>query len=235
MPLSEGGIGHSFHSFSWRIQLRRGWGVGHFPHLHSCLHAVLTCRLPALSLVSFVTELLCSLTVVYPCLSYSSDDHHLLHSCLGTGARVGTQNRFRLYRASLVHPVSSIALLLVLVFRFEQYHDTATSGFEYSVFRILDRPCPVCVGKHVTVTRDGQFCERFRDGGSTVGSGARRGTKPWQENGKELMRTHHGLDKIHLQVSQRRHRRTRIDTGSEIFDSGRRHHRCRKTGREGGF
>ena len=29
--------------------------------------------------------------VVYLCLSYSSDDHHLLHSSLGTGARVGTQ------------------------------------------------------------------------------------------------------------------------------------------------
>ena len=63
--------------------------------------------------------------------------------------------------------------MLVLVFKCEQYHDTATSGIEYSDLRILDRPCPVCVGKHITVTRDGQ---------------ARRGTKPWQENGKELMR-----------------------------------------------
>ena len=89
--------------------------------------------------------------VLYPCLSYSSDDHHLIHSCLGTGARVGTQNRFRLYRASLVHPVSSIALLLVLVFWCEQYYNTATSGIEYSVLRILDRSCPVCVGKHETV------------------------------------------------------------------------------------
>ena len=176
--------------------------------------------------------------VVYPCLSYSSDDHHLIYSCLGTGARVGTQNRFHLYLASLVHPVSSIALLLVLVFWCEQYYNTATSGIEYSVLRILDRSCPVCVGKHVTVTRDGQFCERFRDGGSTVGSGARRGTKPWEENGKELMRTQqwaNGLDRIHLLVSQRRHRLTRIDIGSEIFDSGRRHHRCRRTGRRDGF
>ena len=36
--------------------------VGHFVHLHLCLHAVLTCRLLALSLVSLVTELWCSLT-----------------------------------------------------------------------------------------------------------------------------------------------------------------------------
>ena len=103
---------------------------------------------------------------------------------------------------------------------------------EYSDLRILDTPCPVCVGKHVTVTRDGQFCVRFRDGGSTAGSGAGRGTKPWHENGKELMRTQqwvHGLDRIHLQVSQRRHRLTRIDNGSEVFDSGRRRHRCRRT------
>ena len=32
--------------------------------------------------------------VVYPCLSSSSDDHHLSHSCLGTGMRFGTQNKF---------------------------------------------------------------------------------------------------------------------------------------------
>ena len=56
-------------------------------------------------------------------------------------------------------------------------------------FASLDRPCPVCVVNTYTVTRDGQFCERFRDGGSTVGTGARRGTKPWPENVKELMRT----------------------------------------------
>ena len=29
-------------------------------------------------------------SVVYPCLSSSSDDHPLLHSCLGTGMRVGS-------------------------------------------------------------------------------------------------------------------------------------------------
>ena len=28
--------------------------------------------------------------VVYPCLSSSSEDHPLLHSCLGTGMRVGS-------------------------------------------------------------------------------------------------------------------------------------------------
>ena len=47
-------------------------------------------------------------TVVYPCLSSSSDDHHLSHSCLGTGMRFGTQNKFCHYRASLVHLVSLI-------------------------------------------------------------------------------------------------------------------------------
>ena len=46
--------------------------------------------------------------VVYPCLSSSSDDHHLSHSCLGTGMRLGMQNKFCHCRASLVHLVSLI-------------------------------------------------------------------------------------------------------------------------------
>ena len=32
-------------------------------------------------------------TVVCPCLSSSSDDHHLSHSCLGTSMRFGTQKQ----------------------------------------------------------------------------------------------------------------------------------------------
>ena len=39
-----------------------------------------------------------------------------------------------------------------------------------------------------------------------------RGTKPWQDNGKESRRTQqwdHGLDRTHLQVSQAQHWRTR--------------------------
>ena len=122
--------------------------------------------------------------VVYLCLSSPSDEHHPLHSCLGTGARVGNQNKFCLHRASLAHPVSSITLCCCWCFWWEQYHDTATSGIEYLDRRNFDRLCPVFAGKHVTVTRDGRFCARFRDGGSTLGSGARRGSKPWQENGK---------------------------------------------------
>ena len=71
-----------------------------------------------------------------------------------------------------------------------------------------------------------------------VQCGARRGTKPWQDNGKELMRIQqwdHGLDRIHLQVSQRQHWRTHTDKGNAIFDFGRRPHRCRRTGRGVGF
>ena len=46
--------------------------------------------------------------MLYLYLSSSSDEHHLLHSCLGTGMRVGTYNNFCHYRASLVHLSSSI-------------------------------------------------------------------------------------------------------------------------------
>ena len=45
----------------------------------------------------------------------------------------------------------------------------------------------------------------------------------------------HGLDRIHLQVSQRQHWRTHIDNGSATFDFGRGPHRCRRTGRGDGF
>ena len=61
------------------------------------------------------------------------------------------------------------------------------------------------------------------------------GSKPWQDNGKELMRRQQwdrGLDRIHLQVFQRQHRRTHTDNGNAIFDSGKRLHRCRRTGKE---
>ena len=88
--------------------------------------------------------------VVYLCLSSSSDDHPLLHSCLGTGMRFGTQNKFCHYRASLVHSASSHRLLLLLVCWWEQYHDTAT---DYSDLRNRHNFSPMCVGKHVTVSR----------------------------------------------------------------------------------
>ena len=39
--------------------------------------------------------------VVSLCLSSSSDEHHRSHSCLGTGMRVGIQNKFCHHRASL--------------------------------------------------------------------------------------------------------------------------------------
>ena len=48
------------------------------------------------------------MSVVYPCLSSSSDDHPLLHSCLGTGLRVGSQNKYCHFRASLVRSASAI-------------------------------------------------------------------------------------------------------------------------------
>ena len=47
-------------------------------------------------------------SVVYPCLSSSSDDHPLLHSCLGTGMRVGSQKQVCHFLASLVHSASTI-------------------------------------------------------------------------------------------------------------------------------
>ena len=38
------------------------------------------------------------------------------------------------------------------------------------------------------------------------------------------------LDRIHPQVSQRQHWRAQTDNGNAIFDSGKRLHRCRRTG-----
>ena len=44
--------------------------------------------------------------------------------------------------------------ILLLAFRWEQYHDTASSGFEYSHHWNRGKYCPVCAGKQVTVSRD---------------------------------------------------------------------------------
>ena len=105
-------------------------------------------------------------SVVYPCLS-SSSDHHWLHRCLGTGMRVGAQNKFCHYRASLVQLASAIVFLSLLVCWWEQHHDTVTSGTYYSDLRNCDSSCSVCVGKHVTVSRYCRFCARLGDGRST--------------------------------------------------------------------
>ena len=62
--------------------------------------------------------------VVYLCPSSSSDDHHLLHSCLGTGMRVGTQNKFCHCRASfwfIRRPRSFSAVVGVLVGAVSRY------------------------------------------------------------------------------------------------------------------
>ena len=83
------------------------------------------------------------LGMVYLYLSSSSNEHHLLHSCLGTGMRVGTYNKFCHYRASLVHSASSIVFLLFLVCWWEQYHDTATSGADHSDLRNHDNLCRI--------------------------------------------------------------------------------------------
>ena len=53
--------------------------------------------------------------VVNPCLSSSSDDHPLFHSCLGTGMRVGSQSKFCHFPPSLVHSVSAIVLISLSV------------------------------------------------------------------------------------------------------------------------
>ena len=73
-------------------------------------------------------------------LSSSSDDHPLSHSCEGTGMRFGTQNKFCHYRASGVLDRS----LLMQVRRWEQYHDTADPGANYSDSATLATPCSVC-------------------------------------------------------------------------------------------
>ena len=84
--------------------------------------------------------------VVYPDPSSSPDEHHhLSHSCLGTGMRFGTQNKFCHYRASLVQSVSAIVRRCCWCFWWKQYHDTAISGTDYVDLRNRDNFCSVCV------------------------------------------------------------------------------------------
>ena len=99
------------------------------------------------------------LNVVYLCLSSSSDEHHLLHSCLGKGMRVGKQ----VLSLSCIFGSFGVLdrFLLLLVRWWQQYHDTATSGADYSDLRNRDIWCSVCVGKHVTVSRYCRICARL--------------------------------------------------------------------------
>ena len=48
-------------------------------------------------------------------LSSSYDDHPLLHSCLGTGMRVGSQNKFCHFPPSMVHSASAIVFISLSV------------------------------------------------------------------------------------------------------------------------
>ena len=153
--------------------------------------------------------------------------------------RVGSQKQVLSFPSSFgSFGVRNCFFYLVVGLLVGKYHDTATSGTFYSDLRNFDNSCSGCVGKHVTISRHCQFCARLGDGRSTVGSGAlARGSQPWQDNGKELMRRQpwdRGLDRTHLQVSQRQHWRTHTDNGNAIFNSGKQPHRCRRTGREDG-
>ena len=105
---------------------------------------------------------------MYPCLSSSSDDHPLLHSYLGTGMRVGSQNKFCHFLASLSHSASAIVFYFVVGLLVVQYHNTGTCGTYYSDLRNGDNSCSRCVGKHVTVSRYWRFCARLGDGRSTL-------------------------------------------------------------------
>ena len=80
------------------------------------------------------------LFVVYPCLSSSSDDHPLWHSCLGTGMRVESQKQVLSISRHLwfIRRRPLFAVVVVGVW-WEQYHDTATSGTDYSDLRSMAR------------------------------------------------------------------------------------------------
>ena len=98
---------------------------------------------------------------------------------LGTGMPVGTKNKFCHYRASLVLSASAIVFLSLLVCL---WGSITIPLLLLQIIRIrnCDNSCSVCVGKHVTASRCCRHCARLGDGRSTVGSGARRGTKSWR-------------------------------------------------------
>ena len=197
-----------------------------------------SCVLCVSRLISLGLCVICAF-VVYLCLSSSSDDHLLSHSCLGTGMRFGTQNKFCHYRASLVHSVSLHCFLIpvgALVGAVSRYCHSWCRLF--GPLHILGRVFVRCVLVNTLQYHDTvEFVQDSETEDPQVVAEPGVGTKPWQDNGKELMRTEHwdhGLDRIHLQVSQPQHWRTRTDIGNAIFDSGRQPHRCRRTGRGDG-
>ena len=88
--------------------------------------------------------------VVYLCLSSSSDDRHLLHSCLGTGMRIRTQK-----------PVLSCIVHLWFIRRPQLFFSRCLCW--WSDLRNCDKSCSVCAGKHVTVSRYCRFCAGLGD------------------------------------------------------------------------
>ena len=120
---------------------------------------------------------------MYLCLSSSSDDHHLSHSCLGTGMRFGPKNKFCHYRSSLVHSASSIVFcccwcvgvssvtilpLLVQIIRtfatvtiFVQCVLANTLQYHDTVDFVQDSKTP---DPHDTYTAQSTFHRRARDG-----------------------------------------------------------------------
>ena len=106
----------------------------------------------------------------------------------------------------------------------EQYHDTATSGtvrcLLVNTLKIHDT---VDFAKD-SVTEDPQLAaERFE----TM-------ARQWERVDEDTaVGPRFGME--FPQLSQRQYRRTLADNGNAIFDSGKRRHRCRRTGRGDGF
>ena len=86
---------------------------------------------------------------------------------LGTGMRVGSQNKFFHFRASLVHSASAIVFTSLSLCRWGSIKILLLLVYSQSDLRNCDNSCSGCISEHFTVSRYCRFCARLEDGRST--------------------------------------------------------------------
>ena len=149
-----------------------------------------------------------TMSVVYPCLSSSSDDHPLLHSCLGTGMPVGSQNKFCHFRVSLVHSASVIVFTSLSLCRWSSITILLLLVHISQIFETVTIPVLVALANTLQSHDTVDYVQDSETEDPQLVAEPRVGRNHGHTMVKELVRRQQwdrGLDRIHLQVSQRQH------------------------------
>ena len=147
--------------------------------------------------------------------------------------RVGSQNKFCHFLASLVHVgVRNCFYRRCRFYLVGQSHDTVTFGcILFGTFATVTTPVLGVLVNTLQYHDTVDFVQDSETEDPQLVAEQARGSKPWQDNGKELMRRQQrfGQDPP---PSFSAPTLAYTYNGNAIFDSSK--HRCRRTGREDG-